>query len=313
MTLLIGNGLGKAFGALDVFDGVDLRIEAGDRIGFVGANGAGKTTLLRILASTEAQTAGEVSRKRGLTVGYLPQDPPPARDLTLHAAMLEVFAPVLEQGAALREMEHRLADAAAAGSDNYEELLETYGHAQTEFEIAGGYDYETRIRQVLGGLGFNEDAHDKLLAHLSGGERTRALLAQLLLQRPDLLLLDEPTNHLDLEAVEWLEETLLRWPGALVVVAHDRYFLDKVANRIWDMNFGRLDAYRGNYSSFRTQKEMRLDRQRQEWESQQEFVEKTEEFIRRNLAGQRTKEAQGRRTRLERFLRDEAIDRPQEN
>ncbi len=133
-----------------------------------------------------------------------------------------------------------------------------------------------------------------------------------MLREPDLLLLDEPTNHLDLEAVEWLEEVLLRWKGGLVVVAHDRYFLDKVANRIWDMNFGRLEAYRGNYSAFRMQKEMRLDRQRQEWESQQEFVAKTEEFIRRNLAGQRTKEAQGRRTRLERFLRDEAVDRPQD-
>jgi ATP-binding cassette subfamily F protein 3 len=312
MSLLVASGLSKAFGALDVFAGVDLRIEAGDRIGFVGANGAGKTTVLRILAGAETQTAGDVSRKRGLTVGYLPQDPPPPRDLTLHAAMLEVFAQVLEQGAALREMEHRLADAAASGSDEYEALLDAYGHAQTAFEVAGGYDYETRIRQVLGGLGFNEDEHDKLLAHLSGGERTRAALAELLLREPDLLLLDEPTNHLDLEAVEWLEEKLLKWNGALVVVAHDRYFLDKVANRIWDMNFGRLETYRGNYSAFRTQKEMRLDRQRQEWESQQEFVAKTEEFIRRNLAGQRTKEAQGRRTRLERFLRDEAIDRPQD-
>ncbi len=312
MSLLIATGLAKAFGALDVFSGIDLRIEEGDRIGFVGANGAGKTTLLRIIAGTEAQTAGEVSRKRGLTVGYLPQDPPPAREQTLHAAMLEVFAPVLEQSAALREMEHRLADAAASGADDYESLLEAYGHAQTAFEVAGGYDYETRIRQVLGGLGFNEDEHDKPLAHLSGGERTRAALAELLLRQPDLLLLDEPTNHLDLEAVEWLEDALLRWKGALVVVAHDRYFLDKVANRIWDMNFGRLETYRGNYSAFRTQKEMRLDRQRQEWESQQEFVAKTEEFIRRNLAGQRTKEAQGRRTRLERFLRDEAIDRPQD-
>jgi ATP-binding cassette subfamily F protein 3 len=312
MSLLIATGLAKAFGALDVFSGIDLRIEAGDRIGFVGANGAGKTTLLRIVAGSEAQTAGEVSRKRGLTVGYLPQDPPAARDQTLRAAMLEVFAPVLEQGAALREMEHRLAEAAARSSDQYDTLLEAYGHAQTAFEVAGGYDYETRIRQVLGGLGFNEDEHDKLLAHLSGGERTRAALAELLLREPDLLLLDEPTNHLDLEAVEWLEDVLQRWKGGLVVVAHDRYFLDKVANRIWDMNFGRLETYRGNYSAFRTQKEMRLDRQRQEWESQQEFVAKTEEFIRRNLAGQRTKEAQGRRTRLERFLRDDAIDRPQD-
>ena len=312
MSLLVATGLAKAFGALDVFEGVDLRVEAGDRIGFVGANGAGKTTVLRILAGVDSPTAGDVARKRGLTVGYLPQDPPPASDLTLHAAMLQVFAQLQDQAAALREMEHRLAGAAHDGSDGYDGLLEAYGHAQAAFEVAGGYDYETRIRQVLGGLGFNEDQHEKPLAHLSGGERTRALLAQLILQETDVLLLDEPTNHLDLEAVEWLEETLLHWRGGLVVVAHDRYFLDKVANRIWDMNFGRLETYRGNYSSFRVQKEMRLDRQRTEWESQQEFIEKTEEFIRRNLAGQRTKEAQGRRTRLERFLRDEALDRPQD-
>lgn len=312
MSLLIATGLSKAFGALDVFAGVDLRIEAGDRIGFVGANGAGKTTLLRILAGVETTTAGDIARKRGLTVGYLPQDPPPATDRTLHAAMLEVFAGLRAQGAALAELEHRLAEAAAAGAADYAELLAAYGQAQTAFEVAGGYDYETRIRQVLGGLGFNEDEHDKPLAHLSGGERTRALLAQLLLAEPDLLLLDEPTNHLDLEAVEWLEELLLRWKGAVVAVAHDRYFLDKIATRIWDMNDGRLETYRGNYSVFHVQRAMRRERQRREWESQQEFIAKTEDFIRRNLAGQRTREAQGRRTRLERFLRDEAIDRPQE-
>ena len=212
----------------------------------------------------------------------------------------------------MAELEHRLAAAATQSNGDYDALLEEYGHAQTAFEVAGGYTYETRIRQVLGGLGFNEDEHDKRLAFLSGGERTRALLAQLLLLEPDLLLLDEPTNHLDLEAVEWLEETLLHWQGALVVVAHDRYFLDKVASRIWDMNYGAVETYRGNYTAFHGQREMRRERQRREWESQQEFVEKTEEFIRRNLAGQRTKEAQGRRTRLERFLHDEAIDRPEE-
>lgn len=312
MSLLVATGLSKAYGALDVFSGVELRIEAGDRIGFVGANGAGKTTLLRILAGAEPPTTGDVARKRGLAVGYLPQDPPPAGERTLYEEMLEVFAGLQERAAALAEMEHRLAEAAAAGEDGYAALLEAYGQAQLAFEAAGGYDYEVRIRQVLGGLGFNEDEHCKPLAHFSGGERTRALLARLLLQEPDLLLLDEPTNHLDLEAVEWLEETLLRWKGALVVVAHDRYFLDKIANRIWDMAFGRVDIYRGNYSAYRAQKEMRLERQRRVWESQQEFVEKTAEFIRRNLAGQRTREAQGRRTRLERFLRDEAIERPQE-
>ncbi len=313
MSLLVATGLSKAFGALDVFSGVDLRIEAGDRVGFVGANGAGKTTLLRIVAGVEAPTGGDLARKRGLTVGYLPQDPPLAGDDTLHGAMLRVFDGLRSQGTALTAMEHRLAEAASRCNGDYDALLEEYGHAQTAFEVAGGYTYETRIRQVLGGLGFNEDEHDKRLAHLSGGERTRALLAQILLQEPDLLLLDEPTNHLDLEAVEWLEETLLHWRGALVVVAHDRYFLDKVATRIWDMNFGGVETYRGNYSHFHQQREMRRERQRREWESQQEFVEKTEEFIRRNLAGQRTKEAQGRRTRLERFLRDEAIDRPQES
>ncbi len=312
MSLLVATGLAKAFGALDVFSGVDVRVEAGDRIGFVGANGAGKTTLLRIMADVEAASAGDVVRKRGLTVGYLSQDPPPPGESTLHEAMLQVFAELRSQAAVLSELEHQLAAAAAAAADGYHELLQTYGQAQTAFEVAGGYDYEIRIRQVLGGLGFNEDEHAKPLAHLSGGERTRALLAQLLLREPDLLLLDEPTNHLDLEAVEWLEETLLRWNGALVVVAHDRYFLDKVANRIWDMNFGRVETYRGNYSAYSTQKEMRIERKRREWESQQEFVEKTEDFIRRNLAGQRTREAQGRRTRLERFLRDEAIDRPQD-
>jgi ATP-binding cassette subfamily F protein 3 len=312
MSLLVGIGIGKAFGALDVFAGVDVRVEAGDRIGFVGANGAGKTTLLRILAGVEAPTAGDVTRKRGLTVGYLPQDPPPAGDDTLHGAMLRVFAELRSQGAALAALEHRLAETAGRSNGDFGALLEEYGQAQTAFEVAGGYTYETRIRQVLGGLGFNEDEHGKPMAHLSGGERTRALLAQLLLTEPDLLLLDEPTNHLDLEAVEWLEETLLHWRGAIVVVAHDRYFLDKVATRIWDMNYGVIETYRGNYTAFHGQREMRRERQRREWESQQEFVAKTEDFIRRNLAGQRTKEAQGRRTRLERFLRDEAIDRPQD-
>ncbi|MEJ5198793.1 MAG: ABC-F family ATP-binding cassette domain-containing protein, partial [Anaerolineae bacterium] len=312
MSLLVASGLSKAYGALDVFGNLDLRIEDGDRIGMVGPNGAGKTTLLRILAGVEPPTAGQVIRKRGLTVGYLPQDPPPAADLTLREAMLAVFADLRARGEALAVLEHRIAEAAGRGDDGYTALLEEYGQAQIAFEAAGGYTYETRIRQVLGGLGFNEDEHDKPLAHLSGGERTRALLAQLLLQEPDLLLLDEPTNHLDLEAVEWLEDTLLHWKGALVVVAHDRYFLDKIATRIWEVNFGRLAAYRGNYSAYHAQREMRRERQRREWEEQQEFIARTEEFIRRNLAGQRSKEAQGRRTRLERFLRDEAIERPEE-
>ena len=312
MSLFVGNNLGKAFGALDVFEGIDVRIEAGDRIGLVGANGSGKTTLLRILAGVDAPTTGTINKQRDLTFGYLPQDPPPAGHTSLYEAMLEVFTELRAQGRALRDLEHELADAAHQGRADYEELLEAYGRAQAAFETAGGYEYELQIAQTLNGLGFATDEFDKQLAHLSGGERTRALLAQLLLRRPALLLLDEPTNHLDLEAVEWLEETLLRWKGALVIVAHDRYFLDRVATRIWEMEFGDLDVYRGNYSHYVQQRTERRERLRKEWEAQQEQVEKTEEFIRRNLAGQRTREAQGRRTRLERFLQDEAIDRPRE-
>ncbi len=312
MSLLVATELSKAFGAHDVFERVDLRIEAGDRIGFVGSNGAGKTTLLCILAGVEAPTSGSVQRRRGLTVGYLPQDPPPPGDATVHEAMLNVFAGLRAQGAALEELEHGLAEAALGEQAQYDLLLEAYGQAQTAFEVAGGYEYETRIAQVLGGLGFNEEDHDKPLVHLSGGERTRALLAQLLLAEPEILLMDEPTNHLDLEAVEWLEEVLLRWKGALVIVAHDRYFLDKVATRMWDLEHGRLRTYRGNYSHYRQQREALRERQYREWEAQQEFVAKTEDFIHRFLAGQRTKEAQGRRTRLERFLNEDAIERPRE-
>jgi ATP-binding cassette subfamily F protein 3 len=297
---------------LDVFEGVDVRVEAGDRIGLVGANGSGKTTLLRILAGVDAPTVGTVQRQRELTIGYLPQDPPLVGDSTLHEAMLEVFSALRAEGNALADLEHRLAEASRRNHSDYEPLLEEYGHAQAAFEAAGGYEYELWIAQTLSGLGFSSDEFGKPLAYLSGGERTRALLAQLLLRRPALLLLDEPTNHLDLEAVEWLEETLLRWRGALVIVAHDRYFLDRVATRMWEMEFGGLVTYRGNYSHYVQQREARRERLLKEWEAQQEHVEKTEEFIRRNLAGQRTREAQGRRTRLERFFQEEAIERPRE-
>jgi len=312
MSLLVATQLGKAYGALDVFQDVDLRIEVGDRIGFIGPNGVGKTTLLRILAGVETPTTGRIHRKRGLAIGYLPQDPPPPGKATLYEAMLGVFSALRAQGVALAKRGYQLAEAAASQREDYEALLDAYGQAQVAFEVAGGYTYEVRIAQVLGGLGFNEAEHGKLLAHLSGGERTRALLAQLLLREPDLLLLDEPTNHLDLEAIEWLEETLVRWKGAIVVVAHDRYFLDKVATRMWSMESDHLEAYRGNYTAYHQQRDARRERQRKEWKAQQAYIEKTEDFIRRNLAGQRTKEAQGRRTRLERFLRDEAIERPQE-
>ncbi len=308
MTVLTGSKLSKRYGPLDVFQDVNLRIERGDRIGLVGPNGEGKTTLLRILAGLDAPTDGVVQRQRGLTIGYLPQDPPPAGDKTLWQDVSTEFGHLLRQAEVLHQLEERMAHL-----DTYEQAVAEYGPLQAAFEAAGGYQWELSVRQVLTGLGFPPDEHHMPLVHLSGGQRTRGLLARLLLQKPDLLLLDEPTNHLDLQATEWLEQQLLQWAGSLVVVSHDRYFLDRVVTRIWDLAAQRLTTYRGNYSHYVEQRAVNLERQRREWEKQQEFIAKEEDYIRRNIAGQNTRQAQGRRTRLER-LRAEGglVEQPQQ-
>jgi len=302
MSLLKGADVGKYFGAQDVFKNLDFSIEMADRIGLVGPNGEGKTTLLEILAGVQEATAGQLQSRRDLRIGYLPQDPPVFAGMTLWQGMLEAFADLRRLEAELQELAQRLHDA---------EVLPRYSALQTEFERREGYTYETRIRTVLMGVGFGEDDFQLDMAHLSGGQRTRSLLARLLLEDPELLLLDEPTNHLDLVAVEWLESFLQNFKGGLVVVSHDRYFLDTVSNRTWEMAFGVLETYRGNYSAYARQRGERYQRRLKEWQEQQEYIAKTEDFIRRHIAGQRTKEAQGRRTRLQRFMRDEAIAKPQ--
>ena len=307
MAIVTAAGLAVAYGAQDVFNDIDLSIAHGERIGLVGPNGEGKTSLLRIIVGLQQPSAGAIQRRRELRMGYLPQVPPPPGERTLHEEILTVFDALRAQQAELTLLEEAMADPAQRQT-----ALERYGVLQSAFEASGGYTYELRIQQVLTGLGFPQGQMDQRMAHLSGGQRTRALLARLLLEEPDLLLLDEPTNHLDLEALEWLEGTLLTWPGTIVVVAHDRYFLDKVATRIWDLAFGRLEAYRGNYSHYAQQKAERRERQRKEWEAQQEHILKTEDFIRRYMSGQRSAQAKGRLKRLERFKRDEAVDLPRE-
>ncbi len=311
MSLMVAQGLGKSYGALDVFDGINCRIEQGDRIGLVGRNGEGKTTLLRVLAGLEAPSAGQVIGKRGSRIGYLSQDPPAAATGTLLEDLLAVFAPLQAQQIQLNELEQRLA--AARDDAEHDELLHSYGEIQHAFEASGGYTYELEVQQVLSGLGFEPAEYTKPLAVLSGGERTRARLGKLLLEKPDLLLLDEPTNHLDLEAVEWLEHVLTEWPGSFVVVAHDRYFLDHVATRVWDMTRGGLETYRGNYTHYVQQRADRMAAHRTLWEAQQAHIAETEAYIRRYKAGQRSKQARGRQTRLERFKRDELIERPYEH
>jgi len=305
MSLLTANNLAMSFGPLDVFDGVSCAVAEGDRIGLVGPNGEGKTTLLRILAGDLTPTAGGVYRRRGLRMGYLPQDPPPAGDKNLWDDMLEVFSQLRQEEKALQALEVRMAD-----SPDGEAILDVYAQRQHDFEMKGGYDYPLRIRQTLSGLGFRSDQFDMPLAQLSGGQRTRALLARLLLEKPDLLLMDEPTNHLDLAAVEWLENALINWQGGMVIVAHDRYFLDRVATRIWEMAWGEMTIYRGAYSHYVVQREERMERQQKEYEAQQAFIAKEEDYIRRNIAGQNTRQAQGRRTRLQRMMRDERIAAP---
>jgi ATP-binding cassette subfamily F protein 3 len=304
MSILTANGLAKSYGAQDVFWDVSLQIGRGDKVALIGPNGHGKSTLLRLLAGLDTPTAGRVRRARGLRIGWLPQHPDLPGERTLYDEMLTVFADLQAQQAELRELERAMADPARR-----EGALARYGQAQTRFEMAGGYTYESRIRRVLGGLGFREEEYQLPISHLSGGQKTRALLARLLLEGPDLLLLDEPTNYLDLAALEWLEGYLIEWPGSLVVVAHDRYFLDRVVSRVWELAFGWLEEYPGNYSRYVELRAERMARRLTEYQAQQEHIQKTEEFIRRYKAGQRHREARGRQKRLDRL---ERLERPRE-
>ncbi len=305
MSILTATDLAMHFGAQDVFAAISLAVAHGDRIALVGPNGAGKTTLLRILAGLETPTSGVVHTARGTRIGYLAQQAEIAGGARLYDEMLAVFTDLRAQQEELARLEAAMADPATR-----EEALARYGDLQVRFELAGGYEYEGRSKRVLLNLGFAEADFGQPLALLSGGQRTRAALARLLLSEPDLLLLDEPTNHLDMGAIEWLEETLASWAGSVVVVAHDRHFLDVVANRVWELARGRLEEYPGNYSKYVALRAERRERQQAEYEAQQEEIAKTEEFIRRNMAGQRSKEAKGRRKRLERL---ERLERPQDD
>jgi ATP-binding cassette subfamily F protein 3 len=308
MSLIQGENLSKSYGIQDVFMGVDLAIPHRARVALVGLNGVGKSTLLRLLAGLEAPDSGSVQRARNLRVGYLPQE---SNDL--HA---ELFVEVetlwdlaLEAFEALRTNEARLGQLEAAMADprQVDRALQQYGALQERFEREGGYTYQAQARQVLRGLGFSDEDFGRPLEQLSGGEKTRAQLARLLLDDPELLILDEPTNHLDIEAVEWLENWMRDWPGAALIVSHDRYFLDRVADAIWDLTPTGIEAYRGNYSAYVRQREARREHLVAMVEAQQELIRKEREFIQRNIAGQKTRQAQGRRKRLERLIKEDLL------
>lgn len=299
MSILTASNLSQSFGDVDIFTALSCTIPNDGKIGLVGPNGIGKTTLLRILAGVAQPTAGGVHLSKGRRIGYLRQEAVLAftgREHTVYDEMLTVFAGLRAEEARLREMEARMA------SDPSPELVEEYGITQERFELAGGYEYEVRIKQVLDGLGFNAEQWQSPVKHLSGGQKTRALLGRLLLESPELLILDEPTNHLDVEAIEWLENTLRVWNGALLVVSHDRYFLDKVVNYIWEMDYSNLESYRGNYSAYVKQREERWELHEQTFKSEKERLEKELDYIRRHIASQNTDIAKGKLKRLTREI-----------
>jgi ATP-binding cassette subfamily F protein 3 len=310
VSLLTASRVGKSYGPDDIFSEITVEIPSGARIALVGPNGAGKTTLLNLLIKHDDPSAGVVNHSRGLRIGFLPQRPELHGDRTLWEEMLTVFTGVRQQESDLAELAHQLSD---AQRPDHEAIVERYGRLQEAFETAGGYDYETRIKTVLTGLGFAADSYTKRLATLSGGQKTRGFLARLLLESPDLLVLDEPTNHLDIAAVEWLEGFLKAFKGAVLVVSHDRYFMDHVATIIWELDWGILELYHGNYTAYVRQREERHTRRWAEYETQQEKIAKEEEYIRRNIAGQNTRQAKGRLKRLDRLKRDELLSRPRQS
>ena len=305
-TILTVNDLGKTFGSETIFGGVTFQVAEREHVALVGANGAGKSTILRIVAGAEHPSSGTLTKASGLRITYLPQEARFTSDRTLREEARSAFAPTLAAGERMREIEHAMAGVSEA---ELEALLAEYDHLHTRFEAAGGYDIEHRTDEVLMGLGFTPGQFDQPVNQLSGGQKTRVALVKALLADPDLLLLDEPTNHLDLEMLEWLETFLRSWGGACMVVSHDRYFLDRVTTRTLDLAFGRLEDYPAPYARYLKLREERMSRRLQEWEEQQEFIVRTEEFIRKYKAGQRSREARGRQTRLERL---ERLERPQD-
>jgi len=302
MSYLSAHNLSKSFGPRDLFTNLTLSVPPQGRIAIVGPNGIGKTTLIRILIGLEEPSQGTVQRARNLRLGYLPQEAVLDSPHTLWEECLEALTELRQMEAELHCLEREMSH-----SNPSPEVLARYGALQAAFEHRGGYEYEFAIRQTLRGLGFDEEDFFRPLTQLSSGQRTRAVLARLLISKPDLLVLDEPTNHLDIQAVEWLEGYLSQWSGAVLMVSHDRYFLDRVVNTIWEMSERGIEVYRGNYSAYVAQREQRWNERRLMFEAEKERLEKELEYIRRNISGQNVLQAKGRLRRVSRLL--EAIER----
>lgn len=306
MIILQANKIERSFAGEVLFDNISLQVDERDRIALVGKNGAGKSTLLKILVGEEEPTSGEINKKRDLSLSYLAQDSRFESSNTIYDEILHVFDDLRKTEKSLRQMELEMGEKTG---DDLEKLMQDYDRLSEEFRQAGGFTYEADIRAILNGFKFDESMWQMKIEELSGGQNTRLALAKMLLEKPNLLVLDEPTNHLDIETIAWLENYLVNYSGALLIVSHDRYFLDKVATITLDLTKHSLDRYVGNYSSFVEQKEQKLLTEAKNYEKQQKEIAALEDFVNRNLVrASTTKRAQSRRKQLEKM---ERLDKPE--
>ncbi len=311
MALLSVAQVQFSFGDRLILDGVNLTLDAGEHVGMVGRNGTGKSTLLKMIAGLPGYdaTGGQVQLSRGTRAGYLTQDPDLDPDRTLRAEAAEAFAHLTKLHDELDAVAHAMGE---ADPDELESLLKQYERLETKMHAAGGYTVEHQVEATLHGLGLMDETFDVKVRDLSGGQRGRLALAKLLLSEPDVLLLDEPTNHLDISGRQWLETFLAGYGGAVILISHDRWMLDRCVDKIYELENARLVEYPGNYAAFREQRLVRrLDMQRQ-FEKQRTKIKAEQAFIDRYRAGQRAKQAQGREKRLERFKRDDLVEAPPE-
>ncbi|MEK3856598.1 ABC transporter ATP-binding protein [Cytobacillus sp. FSL H8-0458] len=309
MILLQVNQLAKSFGADPILTNIKLEVQTRDRIALVGRNGAGKSTLLKIIAGHMTYDSGEIIKPKEVTIGYLAQNTGLESELSIWEEMLTVFSHLQKQEKQLRSLEEQMADPDVLNnSDAYERILKDYDKLQVDFKENGGYQYEADIRSILHGLNFSSLGYNTKISSLSGGQRTRLALGKLLLTKPDILILDEPTNHLDIETLSWLEQYLQGYSGAILIVSHDRYFLDKVVSQVYEISRHQIRKYPGNYSSYLDQKAANYEKEMKQFEKQQEEIAKLQDFIQRNLArASTTKRAQSRRKQLARM---DVMDRP---
>ena len=306
MIILQANKIERSFAGEVLFDNITLQVDERDRIALVGKNGAGKSTLLKILVGEEEPTSGEINKKKDISLSYLAQDSRFESENTIYDEMLHVFDDLRRTEKQLRQMELEMGE---KSGEDLNKLMSDYDRLSENFRQAGGFTYEADIRAILNGFKFDESMWQMKIAELSGGQNTRLALAKMLLEKPNLLVLDEPTNHLDIETIAWLENYLVNYSGALIIVSHDRYFLDKVATITLDLTKHSLDRYVGNYSRFVELKEQKLATEAKNYEKQQKEIAALEDFVNRNLVrASTTKRAQSRRKQLEKM---ERLDKPE--